>query len=101
MDKKNEKALLMMNDIIKGYLNGEYDRCEAVDKLVFIDLDVIHCLNSEFMVTDCYYTIKHLTETGYETTDLELVYFRDCIDGIKNYDLNEKNAYLRSGYSRL
>ena len=47
------------------------------------------------MVTDCYYTIKHLTETGYETTDFEMAYFRDCIDGTRIYNLDEKFELTR------
>jgi len=97
MNAANKNALSIMNNIIDDYLNGKYSREEAVDKLFFsVDLDVIYCPDSEFMVTDCYYTIKHLTEIGYETTDFELAYFRDCINGVREYDLEEKMALIRT-----
>ena len=98
MDEINERALLLMKDIINDYLNEEYDRNEAVSKLTFVDHDVIHCSSPELMVTDCYYTIAHLTEVGYETTDFELEYFRDCINGTRKYDLDEKMGLIREYY---
>ena len=85
-----------MKGIIDDYLDGKYGREEAVERLFYsVDLDVIYRPNPEFMVTDCYYTIKHLTETGFETTDFELAYFRDCLDGVRTYNIDEKIEMTR------
>jgi len=101
MNTANKNALSIMNNIIDDYLNGKHDREETVNKLFFsVDLDVIYSDDSEFMVTDCYYTIKHLTETGYETTDFELAYFRDCINGIREYDVDEKIELTRENFKK-
>ena len=90
-----EKAVLTMKSIIDSYLDGKYSREQAVDALIYsIDPNIMHC-SLELMVTDCYYTIKHLTETGYETTDFEMAYFRDCIDGTRIYNLDEKFELTR------
>lgn len=102
MDATNKNALFIMRDIINRYLDGQLSREEAVETVFFsVDLDLIHCTNPEIMVTDCYYTIKHLTEIGYETTDFELVYFRDCIDGKMVYNLDEKNKLLREHFDAM
>ena len=99
MDKSNKRALSMMRDIIINYLDGMCDKKDTVSNLFYsIDLNVIHCTNSVFMVTDCYYTIKHLTEAGYETPDYELAYFRDCIDGVREYNPDTKFEVLREYY---
>ena len=102
MDLINRNALSVMGNIIGGYLDGEYDRKETVINLMnFVDPYIINNDTLEFMVTDCYYTIKHLTETGYETTDFELAYFRDCIEGIREYSLDEKNKLLIEYFKSL
>ncbi|MCL2400858.1 MAG: hypothetical protein FWC91_14085 [Defluviitaleaceae bacterium] len=100
MNATNKNALSTMKCIIDDYLSGKYNREDTVDILLYsVDLDVIHCPNPEFMVTDCYYTIKHLTEAGHETTDFELVYFRDCISGVRTYDLDEKMELTRKYFN--
>jgi len=96
MDVANERALSIMRGIINDYLDKRMSREETVDRLlVSIDIDVIHRTDAELMVTDCYYSIKHLTENGYETTDFELAYFRECFDGAKKYDMDEKMNLAR------
>jgi hypothetical protein len=89
------KAMLIMKNIIDSYLDGKYSREQAVEELMYsIDPNIMHC-SLALMVTDCYYTIKYLTETGYETTDFELAYFKDCIDGVRTYDVDEKIELAR------
>jgi hypothetical protein len=89
MDEKIAQSI--MKTIIDCYLNGECDCEEAVDKL-FKYVDLLFLLESDatMFTTDCYYTIKHLTETGFETRRVELEYFRDCFNGIRQYNLDEK-----------
>ena len=99
MKLKESAALIEMRSIIEGFLDGRYDSRKTVEKLIrTVDLDVICAINTDMMTTDCYYSIKHLTETGYETTKVELAYLKDCIDGIREYDVNEKIELTRKWY---
>jgi hypothetical protein len=96
MNQISKDALATMKNIIEEYLSGVYDRSAAVDRLIrLVNVDLLHNSDMEFMVTDCYYTIKHLTEAGYESTDFELSYFRDCINGVREYNLEEKMELTR------
>ena len=93
MDEKIVQTI--MKTIVECYLNEECDSSEAVCKLLkYVDLlDLLDSSVSTF-TTDCYYAIKHLTETGYETTKIELGYFMDCFTGTRKYDVDEKNKLL-------
>lgn len=89
------EIIIILNEIIENYLIGRYDRLKAVDRLITtINPEEIYDLESNPLITDCYFAIKHLTEKGYETTNAELVYLRDCIKGTREYNLDEKNRFI-------
>ncbi|EYE87134.1 hypothetical protein Q428_15080 [Fervidicella metallireducens AeB] len=91
---KNE-ILINFNEIIENYLNGRYDRLKAVERLITtIQPEEIYDIESSPLITDCYFAIKHLTEKDFETTNTELVYLRDCINGIREYSMEEKNKLI-------
>ena len=93
-----ELALKAMKGIIHDYLNKSITREKAVKRLIVeVDVDYISNLGSDaddFIITDCFYAIKHLAEIGYETTDEEIRYFDEYLNGERVYDLNEKNHIL-------
>jgi len=97
-------VLIIMKRIIDEYLKDKLSRSEAVERLINeVDTDFIHDLDvksnpGNFFITDCYYTIKHLTETGYESTDEEIRYFSDCLNKRCIYNLDDKNEILRNYY---
>ena len=99
MNATNKRILFFMRDIIEEYLDGKLDREGAVDKLFFslasTDLEAIYDIDVESIIADCYHSIMHLTEKGYETTDFEMAYFRDCINGVRVYNLDEKMDLTR------
>ena len=102
MNDSTKTASLAMREIIDGYLVGKYDRNEAVKMLIFdVDHDVIHGSDTEFIVTDCYHSIKHLIEPGFETSDFELKYFLECFDGQRAYDLQEKIELTRKHFNSV
>lgn len=87
------KAVLY--ELVDSYVDKKIDRSEVVDQLnTRLNPEEIYDLDNEFMLTDCYFAIKHLTENNYETTLKELQYFRECFKGSRYYDLNEKNEYI-------
>lgn len=91
---KNE-IISNLNEIIENYLSGRYDKAKAVERLIMtIKPEEIYDLESSPLITDCYFAIKHLTEKGFETTDTELNYLRDCINGIREYNLDGKNEFI-------
>lgn len=44
------------------------------------------------LITDCYYALKHMYKEEILLT--EWVYFRECFEGERNYDLHEKMNYI-------
>ena len=86
------RLLYVMRDVIDEYLSGKLDRPGAVrtfcDSITGDDIDIIH---SSFpcILTNCYHSIMHLTESGYETSDDEMAFFRDCIVKAKKYNPDE------------
>jgi hypothetical protein len=100
MDKS--KIIIVLNEIIENYLIGRHDRLKAIDKLITsIDPGEVYDIESNPMITDCYFAIKHLTEEGYETTNAELIYLRDCINGVREYDMYEKNKFISQKHNEL
>ena len=90
-----KRTLLLMREIINEYMNEKLNRKEATYKLFFsISPHFIYRIfETEPMITDCYYSIKFLTGHGHsgdETTDFEMEYFRDCFNGIREYNFDEK-----------
>jgi len=97
MDEKIAQSIMKV--IIECYLNYECDSDEAVSKLFkYVDLLKLLDSNATMFTTDCYYTIKHLTEAGYETTKAELEYFMDCFNGKRKYDTDEKNELISNSW---
>jgi hypothetical protein len=98
---KKEDAIKVMRSIAEDFLNYRITRGQAVEQLIHrIDIDYIHSIDSKsepenFFITDLYWTIKHLTEIGYETSDEEIRYFNDCLDGKRRYNTEEKNMIIR------
>lgn len=83
----------VLNELIESFLDKKIDENEVVSQLNFrLNLEEIYDLDNQFMITDCYFVIKHLTEDGYETTLKELQYFRGCFPGRRGYDLNKRAA---------
>ena len=67
-----EAALETMKEIMQNYIYGKTTRCQAVEQLIhridinyILDIDITNNPD-DFMITDCYWTIKYLTEDGYE-----------------------------------
>ena len=102
---KRECALAIMKCIIHNYLNHSINRNQAVEQLVYsvaTDYVVNVDVNSEsdsFKIVDCYYAIKHLTHDSYKTTDEEIRYFNECLNGKRIYNVDEKNDMLRDYYA--
>jgi hypothetical protein len=97
-----EITLEIMKSIIVGYLNKNITRSQAVEQLISrIDIDFIYSLGIKYepknlFITDCYWSIKHLTENGFETRDEEIRKINDCINRKCIYKVDEKNKILQS-----
>ena len=92
------RVLYVMRDVINAFLSGALDRQEAVERLWTsidsTDLDIVYNSPANIM-TECFFSIWHLTETGYETSDDEMAYFRDCIVKARVYDPDELTKFIR------
>jgi len=89
----DKKTIKIMNNIIINYLAGKLTRDAAVKKLIFtVDIENVVLRNDvDPIIYDCYYTIKYLTHGGgFDSTDFEMMYFRDCFNGTRKYDVDEK-----------
>jgi hypothetical protein len=102
-----EMTLKIMQSIINSYIKSEINRDQAVEQLINeVDIDFIYNLDvtyepQNFFITDCYWTIKHLTESGFETNDEEIRYFYECFNGGQTYSLNEKLKHLQNYFDGL
>jgi len=104
MNKAN--TLETMKSIIQNYLNQDTTRAQAVEHLINkVDIDFILNLDVEsepdnFIITDCYWAIKHLLENCFETSNEELQYFNECLNNRRVYNIIEKNKILQEYYGR-
>lgn len=91
---KEQEIKKILSNIVNSYISGSFDSIKAIQKLMdSIEPEEIY--NSDnLMITDCYFAIKHLGEIGYETSHLEIEYFKECLEGLRQYSLEEKNNYI-------
>ncbi|HOA81087.1 MAG TPA: hypothetical protein PKK61_08520 [Defluviitaleaceae bacterium] len=91
---KNE-IIKILSDIINNFLESKIDTDEVIEQLItrINPLDIYE-LDDELLITDCYFAIKHLVEEGYETTIRELEYFKECFEGQRLYNINDKNEFI-------
>ncbi|RJE47952.1 MULTISPECIES: hypothetical protein [unclassified Dehalobacter] len=81
-------------DLLKKYIFEGVDRYEIADELIKkVDINAIFS-SDDFIISDCFYAIKHLTEDKYETSINELKYFLECFEGLREYNLEEKNNII-------
>ena len=90
----NQSIKRIMGEIIQSFLKEEIDSKYAVEQLIDrLDPEEIY-ENDEEMIGDCYFAIKHLRETGFETPIAEIKYFDGCLKGNWEYHPEEKNKYI-------
>lgn len=95
-DKEIKKLAIynIMKDLITEYLDKKYDRDDIVNKLIhsvtISDLDEV---DDEFL-NDCYYAIYEMNEAGFETTEKEVVYLKECFDGKRIFSRKKRDEYI-------
>lgn len=93
MKKEHIKSIL--NDISRKYLAMEIDEEKVQVRLIEeLDPEEIYEIEDDMVITDCFFALKHLNETGYETSHTEIEYFVECFSGIREYNLEEKNKAI-------
>ncbi|NBJ14078.1 MAG: hypothetical protein FNP40_00575 [Dehalobacter sp. 4CP] len=89
-----DEIIAIFVGLLKKYIFEGVDRYEIVDELIEkIDINEIYS-SDDFVISDCFYAIKHLTEDKYETSINELKYFLECFEGLREYNLEEKNNVI-------
>ncbi|KJS13669.1 MAG: hypothetical protein VR67_03505 [Peptococcaceae bacterium BRH_c8a] len=90
-----EQIKTVLSNIIEKFLSKQIDVDEVQSCLVEeVDPDEIYEIEDNMLVTDCYFALKHLKETGYETSNAEIRYFLECLSGAREYSLEEKNRII-------
>lgn len=91
MDKKFAEILIrIIHDILSNRASHESVRLQIQNELESRNIWDSDC----FMITDCYYTLKHMDEE--EVTAAELEYFEECLSQKREYSLNEKSEYVKN-----
>lgn len=97
---KNITILNIMKDLITEYLDRKYDRDEIVKRLIYsITFEDIDEYDDEFL-NECYYAIYEMNEEGFETSDTELVYLKECFDGKRTFSRIERDEYIQVNFKR-
>ncbi|MCL1797929.1 MAG: hypothetical protein FWG24_06450 [Eggerthellaceae bacterium] len=116
---ERKRTLKTMKDIMRNYLNNKITHNQAANRLFYeIDINYIFSLcglseselkdfknvgdskKEDFIISDCYYAIKQLAEEPrFSTTDVEIQYFYECLNGERIYDLNEKYRIIQEFYN--
>lgn len=94
MSKEEIKAFL--GKLVEEYLNDSIDKEGVQSKMInFLDPEEVYDLEDALEITDCFFALKHLDETGDKTTKKELEYFKECFSGKRAYNLDDKFQFLR------
>lgn len=89
----------ILSDIVNKYISKQINSDEVQNHLMKnINPDEIYDIEDNKKITDCYFALKHLKETGYETMNAEIRYFSECFSGKREYSLEEKNVIIREQY---
>lgn len=82
--------------LIKKYLFDGIEKTIIVEELLKkIDSEEIYKLD-DFIISDCFFAIKHITEDKFETSNEELKYFLECFEEGRKYDIEEKNDLINN-----
>lgn len=93
MNKVQIKSTL--TEIVKKYVAMEINSDEVQTWLIEeLNPEEIYEIEDDMVITDCYFALKHLKETGYETSVVEIKYFLECFLGEREYNLEEKNKLI-------
>lgn len=95
MDNDSWKALF--KELLEEYLSNRMTKDEIVVKLVQeIDLREILNTNDELIINS-YFALKYLGD-DYETTEDELKYLYECLNGKRVFSQEERNQFIIDGY---
>lgn len=90
-----EQIKSILSEIIIRFLRMDIDIDEVQEQLIDeLDPEEIYEIEDDMEITDCYFALKYLKETGFETSTVELEYFSECFSGKRVYNVNEKNELL-------
>ncbi len=86
------ELLEILSSIVCDILSGEIKE-EKVKKRVRDELESKNIWEADdLLITDCYYALKHITEETISRK--EWIYFQECFDGRRIYNLKEKTKYI-------
>lgn len=90
---EDEKIIIYaLKDIISKILSGNISK-KCIKEQIHSELDTREIWEiKNFMITDCYYALKHMDEENISIKEWE--YFMDCFNGIRKYDVEEKIKYI-------
>lgn len=95
MNQNEEREIkLVLKSIISQILSATIEY-EELQKRAIKELDTKNVWESNCMLTtDCYFAIKHCAEE--EITIAEWRYLLDCLNGVRQYRIEDKVAYIDS-----
>lgn len=85
----------ILKNLVSKLINYEITKEKMADTLIReIDCDEVYNSNN-LLITHCYFTLKHVYEE--KITRNELIYFLDCFNGEKLYNLEDKLIIQENG----
>ena len=87
-----------LKEIVKRILLGDISRAEIVSLIHQLEAHDIWD-SDNLMITDCYYTIKHMWEEHISKTEWK--YFLDCFSNQRSFNIEEKCALVTTFPDRL
>lgn len=90
---ETERGIIcVLKDIITKILSGNISK-KWMQEQIYKELETKNIWEAEdFMITDCYYALKHIDEENISIKEWE--YFLDCFNGIRKYDVKDKMKYI-------
>lgn len=83
---------MILKDIVSNIVSGVIST-EEVKERVQNELESRDVWeSSDFLITDCYYTLKHITEENISLEEWR--YFEECFNGSRQYNLEEKRNFI-------
>lgn len=92
--------IAVLKEIVERMLLGDISDKE-IESLLH-QLEVYNVEDSDnFMITDCYYAIKHHIGEEERVSKTELKYFSDCFSNRRSFNVEEKIALMKTFPDRL
>lgn len=88
-----------LKSIIKKYLEKQLTKEQVVENLILnVDCEKIYS-SDNLLISDSYFALSHILEENIKNEELK--YLMDCLEGRREYSLNDKLKFCSNGLEYL